>query len=78
MPDDVCVVGFDDSALARRVRPALTTVRQDVDAKGKAAATALIAVLARRRAGTAGRASRVVLPTELIVRDSTAAAPAPA
>ena len=38
VPGDLSVVGFDDSPLARRVRPALTTVRQDVDAKGKAAA----------------------------------------
>ncbi len=72
VPDDVSVVGFDDSPLARRVRPTLTTVRQDVDAKGKAAAAALLEAMRRGRAAGTGRARRVVLPTELVIRDSTA------
>ncbi len=71
VPGDLSVVGFDDSPLARRVRPALTTVRQDVDAKGKAAAAALLEVMAQARSGRRHRADRVLLPTELIVREST-------
>jgi DNA-binding LacI/PurR family transcriptional regulator len=70
VPGDLSVVGFDDSPLARRVRPMLTTVRQDVEAKGKAATSVLLEGMAR--AGGSGRAKRVVLPTELVVRDSTA------
>ena len=38
VPEDVSVVGFDDSPLASRMRPALTTIRQDLTAKGRAAA----------------------------------------
>ncbi len=72
VPDDLSVVGFDDNPLATRMRPALTTVRQDVAAKGHAAAAALTAAIERRRAGTSGRVRHVLLPTELIVRDSTA------
>ena len=72
VPDDLSVVGFDDNPLAKRMRPALTTVRQDVAAKGHAAAAALTAAIERGRAGTAVRVRHVLLPTKLIVRDSTA------
>ena len=36
VPEDLSVVGFDDTAAARRSSPPLTTVRQDVPAKGRA------------------------------------------
>ena len=45
LPADLSVVGFDDNPLAARLRPALTTVRQDVAAKGRAAAAELIAAI---------------------------------
>lgn len=76
VPQDLSIVGFDDSRLARRVRPALTTVRQDVAAKGRAAAVALTEAIARRRAGSTDEPEHVVLPTELVVRHSTGPAPA--
>lgn len=72
VPADLSVVGFDDNPLARRIRPALTTVRQDVEAKGHAAAAALTTAIARDRAGTTSRVRPVCLPTKLLVRDSTA------
>ena len=73
VPEDLSVVGFDDSPLARRMRPALTTVRQDVAGKGREATTALTAAIEAARMGKkSSRAKRVVLPTELVVRDSTA------
>jgi DNA-binding LacI/PurR family transcriptional regulator len=72
VPDDLSVVGFDDNPLAQRMRPALTTVRQDVAAKGQAAAAALTAAIQRSRTGSGGRTRNVLLPTELIIRDSTA------
>jgi DNA-binding LacI/PurR family transcriptional regulator len=75
VPDDVSVVGFDDSPLALQTRPTLTTVRQDVSAKGRAAAGALLAAIERGRSGRDGRVRHVVLPTELVVRDSTARPP---
>ena len=76
VPADVSVVGFDDNPLAGRMRPALTTVRQDVAAKGRAAAAALTAAIERDRTGAPGRARHVRLPTELVLRDSTASPPA--
>jgi DNA-binding LacI/PurR family transcriptional regulator len=72
VPRDLSVVGFDDSPLSRQARPALTTVQQDVVAKGRAAAAALTSAIERARSGVAGRARHVVLPTRLIVRESTA------
>jgi DNA-binding LacI/PurR family transcriptional regulator len=76
VPQDVSVVGFDDAQIAKRVRPALTTVRQDVVAKGRAAAAQLTAAIDRRRRGEVEEPARIVLPTELIVRHSTSTPPA--
>ncbi|WP_426563499.1 LacI family DNA-binding transcriptional regulator [Angustibacter sp. McL0619] len=73
VPDDVSVVGFDDNPISRRISPALTTVRQDVDAKGRAAATALMLAITRAKTRPAGRARHLVLPTELVTRNSTTA-----
>jgi len=69
VPEDLSVVGYDDADFASGFRPALTTIRQDVGAKGRAAVTALTALID----GTAPR-SRTLLRTELLVRDSTAVA----
>jgi DNA-binding LacI/PurR family transcriptional regulator len=54
------------------MRPALTTVRQDVAAKGHASAAALTAAITRARTGATARIRHILLPTELIIRDSTA------
>jgi DNA-binding LacI/PurR family transcriptional regulator len=73
VPDDVSVVGFDDNPVAARMSPALTTVRQDHRAKGRAAAAALTGALDRARRGEpAAQAEAVLLPTELVIRESTA------
>jgi DNA-binding LacI/PurR family transcriptional regulator len=75
VPGDLSVVGFDDSPLARRLRPQLTTVHQDVAEKGKVSATELKRLMDAARAGTKARAKHIVLPTELVVRDSTSKPP---
>lgn len=76
VPVDLSVVGFDDSPLARRLRPALTTVRQDLQAKGRAAVSLLTAELAAASGNArAAEATRIQLPTELVVRASTAPPP---
>lgn len=63
-PEDVAVVGFDDTEIATQSRPALTTIRQDVAAMGEA----LVNALFQRIDGIETTSS--VLPVELIVRDS--------
>ncbi|MER7001856.1 LacI family DNA-binding transcriptional regulator [Dactylosporangium sp. NPDC000555] len=72
VPEDLSVVGFDDSPAAARMRPPLTTVRQDIHAKGHAAAAALTQAIEAAKAGTPGPAEHLCLPAELIVRASTA------
>ena len=72
VPRDLSVVGFDDSSLAGRVRPALTTVRQNVAEKGRTAAAALTVAIEQSRSDVVAETRHVMLPTELIVRDSTA------
>jgi DNA-binding LacI/PurR family transcriptional regulator len=67
VPRDVAVVGFDDIADAADYLPPLTTVRQDFDELGERAVEALI----RAIDGAAPRTE--LIPTRLIVRDSTAA-----
>jgi DNA-binding LacI/PurR family transcriptional regulator len=74
VPNDVSVVGFDDNPIGRRTTPALTTVRQDVDAKGRAAAAALTIAIDRAKTRPPTRGRHLLLPTELVVRDSTARA----
>ena len=75
VPEDLSVAGFDDSPAARQFRPSLTTVRQDVEEKGRAAAALLIAAIRTPANGRPGPAEQLLLPAELIVRNSTRPAP---
>ena len=65
MPGDLSVIGIDDYLLSEVL--GLTTVRQDVAAQGRAAAELLLRALLDDDEPT----DEVVLPTELIVREST-------
>jgi DNA-binding LacI/PurR family transcriptional regulator len=66
VPEDLSVVGYDDSVLAATHTPALTTVHQEISAKGEQAVAAIVTALG----GTAP--DPVLLPTSLVVRASTA------
>jgi len=68
VPEDISVVGFDDLPAAAQWHPALTTVRQPVDELGRAAVNTLLALIS----GLGAAATHVTLPTELVVRQSTA------
>ncbi|MEV0720079.1 substrate-binding domain-containing protein, partial [Asanoa sp. NPDC050611] len=67
VPDDVAISGFDDRSLAAHTQPALTTVRMPLQETGHAAAHMLFAMLGDEPLTT----RRMVLPTEVIIRDST-------
>lgn len=67
VPDDVSVVGFDDIPLAAYFDPPLTTVRLPAHDLGLAVGAALL-----DRINGRPTEARTVLPTELVVRASTA------
>jgi LacI family transcriptional regulator len=69
VPEDLSIVGFDDTATAELVTPALTTVRQPLAEMGRMAVSLLIRLLENRSV----EALHVELETQLIVRGSTAA-----
>jgi DNA-binding LacI/PurR family transcriptional regulator len=66
VPEDVAVVGFDDSVLASTAVPPLTTVRQEVEALGRTMTWRLLAELA----GEEGLPPSVLLPTAMVFRES--------
>lgn len=69
VPEDISVVGFDDVDIAVRTTPPLTTIRQPVRAKGEMAARLLVDLINGRLSAP----QQVVLPTELIIRQSCGA-----
>ena len=70
VPQDVAVTGFDDVPVARHLHPPLTTVRQPMQELG---ARAFEALYSRINAG-AGKPD-IVLPVQLVVRESCGCAP---
>jgi DNA-binding LacI/PurR family transcriptional regulator len=65
VPEDVAVVGFDDSPLSRVTEPPLSTVRQPIEEMGREMADMLL------RLADADTHESAVLPTELVVRASS-------
>jgi LacI family transcriptional regulator len=68
-PEDISVVGFDDTHLARRSSPPLTTVRQPLREMGAVALRTALQLAAGEKVDS----RHVELATELVVRGSTAA-----
>jgi len=66
LPRDLAVVGFDDIQLAAMVHPALTTIRQDKEGLGAAAAEGLVAMIEDPDCPP----PQVTLPVALVVRES--------
>lgn len=66
VPGDLEVIGFDDIPLAAASQPALSTVHQPIPEKGRVATRLLI-----RELDEGGPRERIVLPTELVLREST-------
>jgi len=63
VPEDLSVIGFDDTPISRLISPALTTVRQPLEAMGAAGVEAIV---------TPAKAPVDYLDFEIILRDSCA------
>ena len=72
VPDEVAVTGFDDVPVARHLHPPLTTVRQPIKELGATAFDVLYSLIS----ATAGDPD-VVLPVQLIIRESCGCARKP-
>ncbi|MCR5595357.1 MAG: LacI family transcriptional regulator [Lachnospiraceae bacterium] len=88
IPDDISIIGFDDTPLSRMLTPRLTTIRQDMRQKAQVATEYMVDIMNQahggivinskdfaRRINDQGikmttRANRIILPVELVVRDS--------
>jgi DNA-binding LacI/PurR family transcriptional regulator len=65
VPEDVAVAGFDDIPPSRYLNPPLTTVRAPTEQVGREAVKQLVRRIQTRQAG-----AEVLLPTELVIRQS--------
>jgi LacI family transcriptional regulator len=71
VPDQCSVVGFDDVSPAAIYSPALTTVRQPMEAMGTAAATIVLEAINATQENKPVRTIHRRIVPELMVRDST-------
>ena len=67
VPEDVAVVGYDDSLIASSTEPPLSSVRQPTEDMGREMARLLLATVA----STSRPARRVILDTQLVIRQSS-------
>ena len=74
IPEELSVVGFDDSPVASRLSPALTTIRLPIRDMARLAASKLIPPVAHEAGQPGGSVSRI--ESHLVVRDSTQPPPA--
>ena len=73
VPDDVAIIGYDDSPVAATARPPLTSVRQPIEEMGQESARLLLELVD----GADRAPRRIILTTELIRRASSAGRPMP-
>ena len=84
IPQDIAVVGYDDTDLASCMRPSLTTIHQPREELSLVTCERLLELIRTSRAGSSVRASRasrasrsarrIVLTPKLVVRETTAGA----
>jgi DNA-binding LacI/PurR family transcriptional regulator len=73
VPEDVALVGYDDSPVATSTHPQLSSVRQPIEEMGREVARLLVEAVE----GTDPVQRRVILATKLVKRASSAGRPSP-
>jgi DNA-binding LacI/PurR family transcriptional regulator len=68
VPDDVAIIGFDDSPLAMLTSPSLSSVRRPIEEMGREMARLVIEMSGT---GTQGEPRQLILDPALAVREST-------
>ncbi|MDK2806425.1 MAG: LacI family transcriptional regulator, purine nucleotide synthesis repressor [Thermoanaerobacterium sp.] len=68
VPDDISVIGFDDSEFCRYIIPALTTVRKPIKEVSQKGAEKLMNMLENNE----NDGEKIYIPTKLKIRDSVA------
>jgi len=71
VPDDVSVIGYDDSALMNCTEPPLTTARQPIEPMGRMAVELLLAQMNDAEHGSERQVEEYFFEPELVVRSST-------
>ncbi|MDQ4075508.1 MAG: LacI family transcriptional regulator [Chloroflexota bacterium] len=69
VPHDVAVIGFDDLEASATTQPPLTTVRQPIRQSGVIAVETLLDIVENGKEAT----RRLILPTQLVIRESCGA-----
>ena len=70
VPQDLSIVGFDDTPLATTIWPSLTTIRQPVKELTRLALTMAVEEIRRRRAGEAPTQRQEIVKLALVKRES--------
>lgn len=73
IPDELSIVGFDDTPMATTLWPELTTIRQPVTAMGKAAIALMLERIRDRREGRERTPRHQVMKFSLVKRQSASA-----
>jgi LacI family sucrose operon transcriptional repressor len=66
VPDEMKIVGFDDSGISGLYYPAVTTIRQPVDKMAEQAVASIMGLVDKKKVE-----KRTVLPVKLVVRETT-------
>ncbi len=65
IPDDIAVVGFDNTEIAKALTPSLTTIKQPIYRQGVIAAEMIMDIISGKKVE-----EEIQIPTELIIRQS--------
>jgi GntR family transcriptional regulator of arabinose operon len=70
VPDDVSIIGFDDSNLVRNFKVPLTVIQQDMFNLGYSATKLLFERIEQKNSKYNNEIKKIILDTKLIIRDS--------